>query len=106
MSNPPFGCQRLGDWHIPNPKEAEAITFIRSLRNRGVSHPQIARRLNAEEIQSRGGAFWQVSTLHKILNRKPRNTVPDCQGGDSEHTDACQTQLEALPPQLALQHQQ
>ena len=74
-----------------NPAEQRIIEYIAKLRTEGASVSSIAKRLNAEQIPSRG-ARWHTTTVSRILSRAghkaPAPWPPRCRAARRVHPDS------------------
>ena len=63
----PFGYRRNGDRLEPVAKELETVRRMHAWREEGASLREIARRLNAQGVESKHGGAWSHKTVGYIL---------------------------------------
>jgi DNA invertase Pin-like site-specific DNA recombinase len=66
---PPFGWRAEGKELVPEPREQEAIAFIRQLHNEGLSSRQIAARLDVVGHRPKLGTRWSSTQVLRVLQR-------------------------------------
>lgn len=63
----PYGFQAVDGRLISDPKEMEAISTMRNLRQDGLSYREICGHLDASGVRTKKGASWKPQTVKTVL---------------------------------------
>ena len=67
LGSPALGFEAKDKKRVEDPEGLEVVRYIKTLRRKRLSHREIAKQLNEEEIATKRGGKWHGSTVSYIL---------------------------------------